>query len=259
MAPGGGERRGEIDRALGYPYGRPSGSYVFGQSGAVPLDTYLREHGITLSELISGSTPVLAIGSNASPEQLKRKSENRKNPLTGEIPVVRAALRDFDVVYSAHIVSYGAVPATLRRSEGVAAEIFVTWLDPDQLRAMHRSEAEGVNYDFIRLWDISVAPEAGEAMEEIYSYHSKWGCLEAGGRCVSLIGVPAVGRKFAAMEQEEVQERVMELLGARGPVCDFIFENIDDENLRRERNERLKKFSAPFGWDRFENCGGEGR
>ena len=257
MAPGSGEQRGRIDRALGYPYGRPSGSYIFGQSGTVPLDTYLKEHGITLSELISGRTPVLAIGSNASTDQLKRKSE--KYDLAGEVPVVKAALRDFDVVYSAHIVSYGAVPATLRRSEGTAAEIFVTWLDPDQLRAMHRSEAEGVNYDFIRLWDISVSPEAGGAIEEIYSYHSKWGCLEAGGGCVSLAEVTAVGRKFAAMEQEEVQELVMELLGARGPVCDFIFENIDDKNLRRERNERLKKFSTSFGWDRFENCGGEGR
>ena len=59
-------------------------------------------------------TPVLAYGSNAAPEVLSRKLALSDQPVL----VVPARLREFDVVYSAHISPYGAVPATLQRSPG---------------------------------------------------------------------------------------------------------------------------------------------
>ena len=53
-------------------------------------------------------TPVLGIGSNGSPEQLRRKFP----PMDYSdviIPTVRCALKDFDVVYAPLISSYGSV------------------------------------------------------------------------------------------------------------------------------------------------------
>ena len=98
-------RRGGIERALAYPFSIPSGSYVFDGADAIPLDDYFSERGISFSELISGRTPVLAVGSNASPYQLRTKRDCYS--LFGEIPVIKARLSGFDVVYSARITSYG--------------------------------------------------------------------------------------------------------------------------------------------------------
>ena len=84
-------RRGGIERALAYPFSIPSGSYVFDGADAIPLDDYFSERGISFSELISGRTPVLAVGSNASPYQFRTKRDCYS--LFGEIPVIKALTR----------------------------------------------------------------------------------------------------------------------------------------------------------------------
>jgi hypothetical protein len=53
-------------------------------------------------------TPVLAIGSNAGPEQLARKFPPEMFPTGVVVPAVRAVLEDFDVVYAPLISSYGS-------------------------------------------------------------------------------------------------------------------------------------------------------
>ena len=65
-------------------------------------------------ELLSDNlVPVLAIGSNGSPQQLARKFPASKFPSGVLIPVVRAVLEDFDVVYAPLIAAYGACAGTL--------------------------------------------------------------------------------------------------------------------------------------------------
>ena len=83
----------ESDRELlalakSYPFPAPEGSYLFsgGEAGPIaPAD-------------FAGRVPVLAHGSNRSPEQLRRKFGT-----AAEIPVTYGWLADYDVVYSAHI------------------------------------------------------------------------------------------------------------------------------------------------------------
>ena len=53
-------------------------------------------------------TPVLAIGSNAAPQQLARKFPAERFPGGVLIPVVRAVLQGFDVVYAPLLASYGS-------------------------------------------------------------------------------------------------------------------------------------------------------
>src|SRR3970040_120238 len=96
---------GSVRHALSYPFEIPSRSYVVADGryeelpdSAPPLD-------------VSGRHPVLALGSNQSPHQLIRKFRDCG---LGPITVVRGRLRDFDVVYSAHISRYGAIPETLQ-------------------------------------------------------------------------------------------------------------------------------------------------
>jgi len=60
-------------------------------------------------ELLAGNfVPVLAVGSNGSPQQLARKFPPAKFPNGVLIPVVRAVLEDFDVVYAPLLAAYGA-------------------------------------------------------------------------------------------------------------------------------------------------------
>ena len=61
-------------------------------------------------------TPVLGIGSNGSPEQLARKYPPSKFP-QAVIPVVRCALKDFDVCYAPLIASYGSVTGAPRNCD----------------------------------------------------------------------------------------------------------------------------------------------
>ena len=65
----------------------------------------------------------------------------RKLALSDEpVPVEPAWLRDFDVVYSAHISPYGAVPATLQRSPGTVARVRVAYLTRAQLTLISATE-----------------------------------------------------------------------------------------------------------------------
>ena len=106
-----GETAAILKRALDYPYATPDRSYLYLDGGARELPGAGAD--------LSARTPLLSYGANAAPDALARKLA----PLPGvEMPVLRSELEDFDVVYSAHVSPYGAVPATLLESPGTAPQ-----------------------------------------------------------------------------------------------------------------------------------------
>ncbi|MYK59998.1 MAG: hypothetical protein F4027_15885, partial [Rhodospirillaceae bacterium] len=94
-----------VERAMGYPYAIPDCSFVFDKAGRDKAGWRPAEIGGALTD---GRHPVLACGSNRSPDQLARKYFDFE---AATIPVQRAWLGDFDVVYAAHITGYGAISA----------------------------------------------------------------------------------------------------------------------------------------------------
>jgi len=99
-----------LARALDYPYATPEGSYLYRDGAALEVPPAGPD--------LAGRSPLLAYGANAAPEALARKLE----PLGAvELPVLQFELAGFDVVYSAHVSPYGAVPATLVESPGTVA------------------------------------------------------------------------------------------------------------------------------------------
>ena len=124
-----------LKRALGYPYSFPDRDFVLSNGDIQDLED---------DSILSGRKPVLAVGSNRSPEQLLRKfgSDNL-------VPVTHAELSDYDVVYSAHIASYGSIPATLNASPGTIVNVCLTWLSSPQLSRMHETESLGVSYVYL--------------------------------------------------------------------------------------------------------------
>lgn len=182
-----------VKRALGYPYAIPSHSFV--QAGARTLDLGAVE--VDLATRV----PLLAYGSNAAPEVLARKLAAAPDP----VPVVRMVLRDFDVVYSAHVSRYGAVPATLSRSPGTEVAASVAYLTAEQLRLVSATEP---NYELARFDRPSCTLEGGEAPDELRVYVSRHGALSLDGSEIALGAIEAHGRRLPAMSQREVLERV---------------------------------------------------
>ncbi|MBM3561062.1 MAG: hypothetical protein FJX53_14545, partial [Alphaproteobacteria bacterium] len=148
-----------LRRALGYPYATPTASFTLVGGAAAPFDPALR----------AGRVPVIGYGSNQSPERLRQKYGTDHAP----IPVQRARLADHDVVYSAHLSAYGALPAALRRAPGTAVAVAVTWLDAGQLVVMHASEA--YNYVYAELTGAHLALDDGTVLDRACVYLGKRG------------------------------------------------------------------------------------
>lgn len=193
----------------------------------------------------AGRTPVLAAGSNQSPEQLRRKYGHMAD--CGPIPAQRGRLADFDVVYAAHLTAYGSVPATFQRSPGTAVTVFVLWLDARQLARMHETEG---NYTYDHLEDIRIVLDAGGTLEAAYAYSSRAGCLNHGGGCASLAEIAARGRRFPALTQVEMLAAVRDRLAPGGPLDPFVRAHIEDRALRQARSAALMRDAHPIAYRR---------
>lgn len=206
------QMRERLRRATAYPYAIPERSFV--QVGQRTLE--LPATGLDLS----GRGPLLAYGSNTAPEALVRKlAAEPPTPL----PLIRAELTDFDVVYSAHLSPYGAVPATLRRSPGTTATVFVAYPTERQRRSLAATEP---NYEPRRLQGISCRPELGEPLAEVDAFRSRHGCLLLDGSEVALKAIAASGRTFPALSEPEVLERLRATLSPRLSLERFVEKTI---------------------------------
>jgi len=196
-----------LERALGYPFAAPEHSYLYRDGEALELPGDLD---------LAGRTTLLAYGANASPQALARKLA----PLPGEaMPVLRAELAGFDVVYSAHVSPYGAIPGTLFASAGTVAPVFVVYPSAEQLRLLTASEP---NYELRRLEGIDCrAGEVGR-LTELDAYLSRHGCLRLGGSEIALAAVASTGRTLPALDQRQVLERVRDLLEPGVPLEEFV-------------------------------------
>lgn len=227
------DRREKLDRARGYPYEIPDGSYIWRGGEVGPFDPEARR----------GRLPVLAVGSNQSPRQLSRKFGGR-----GEIPVQRARLSDFDIFYSAHITAYGSVPAMLQRSPGAAVTLSLTWLDARQLEVMHATELSAAKYEFAVIEDIDLALDCGAALESVHLYAGVNGHLVHDGDAVALAAVPADGRRLKALNTAEVLEIVRRRVAPAESPDEFVLKLVDDAAYRIACTESIATDSVAFGY-----------
>jgi hypothetical protein len=195
--------RGEVAailrRALEYPYATPEGSYLYRDGAAHELPA--------AGPNLAARTPLLSYGANSAPEALARKLA----PLPGvELPVLRAELSGFDVVYSAHVSPYGAVPATLLESPGTTAPVFVLHPTAEQHALLTATEP---NYDLVEV-------------EGIAAYRSKHGCLELDGSPVALAAVRSAGRTLPELDQPAILERVRAQLEPQLSLEEFVLDSV---------------------------------
>ncbi|MFJ9627067.1 hypothetical protein ACIRU8_05115 [Streptomyces sp. NPDC101175] len=160
--------RAPRDFPLEYPGVWPTASGLLVGDRLLPLD-----HHVTYED----RTPVLAIGSNACPGQLRHKMA--EFGISSPVPMVRTRVTGIDVGVSAHVSGVGYVSASPVNSPGVVRELFVTWFDARQLAVVDASEGA---YD--RAWlsgpGFRFASECGESPRGVYVYVNRHGVLHDG-------------------------------------------------------------------------------
>ena len=161
------------DHPLLYPGAWPSESGLLDGDRLLPLDRLVFEDRV----------PVLAVGSNACPGQLRHKMA--ESGITSPIPLVRSRVTGIDVSVSAHVSRLGYVSASPVEAPGTVRELFVTWLDPEQLAVIDASEGMPLPYgNFRRAWlpapDVRIEPADGVRLPGAYVYVNRRGVLHDG-------------------------------------------------------------------------------
>jgi hypothetical protein len=234
-------------RALAYPYDRPGFSYLYDDGEVRRLES-------PEADFSAGRTAVLAFGSNAAPEQLKRKFGEIPGSV---IPVVQAELADFDVVYSAHLTSYGTIPATLAPSPGVRLQTWVTWLDDAQLTRMHESETgtswgAAVNYAYGYLQDIDLRFDgAPGVLQSVGAYLSNHGALALASEPLAFDVIPATARNYESRSMSDILAAVYKSLAPSDSFDDFITRAVEDPDSRARWTDALRRTAFPLNISNF--------
>lgn len=208
-----------LERALGYPWERPGGSYEW-RDGRVTafgeLDEPEREEMIRRYTTGEGMRlPLLAIGSNGSPEVLERKFGHFPPGEERAVLALAGHLHEFDVGAAAQPTVYGSMPATVFESPGTAVAATVLWVTPDQFTQLTWSE---VTYHLGRLHTRFEIADAEIGFDDVLVFVSRFGTFCVDGEPAALAAVPARNRSARAFTQRELLDHAAQL--ALGPGAD---------------------------------------
>lgn len=234
------------ERALGYPWARPAQSFVLDGEHVEPLTE--------TAPPIGGRHPLLAIGSNGSPEALSLK--------LGSLPaaeqrllVVAGDLHDFDIGAAPAPTFYGSLPATLFPSPGTVVRASVLWVSDAQFTALAWSE---ITYLLGRLDGVRFHPDLPDAppIDSVYCFVSRWGAHGVDGETVAMAAVPARGRAAPALTQEELLDHVAAVAFGEGASARDVVRRVMEDfgTAAATIVPALAATARPFaceGWTRF--------
>jgi hypothetical protein len=243
-----------LERAVGYPWTRPLGSYRL-TGGEIELleDLTAGEREQVLGQFLSdarGRLPVLAIGSNAAPETLERKFAHFLEEDDRAVLALTGRLHDFDVGVAPQPTIYGSMPATLFPSPGTEVCATVLWVTPTQFTQLAWSE---LSYRLGKLRTRFDVDEGEASFDEVLVFISRFGAFCVNERPVALAAIPASGRTAQALTQEQLLDAAAAL--AIGPEANAemlvraIFEDIGEIAPKFEAT--VRKASVPFASERW--------
>ena len=216
-----------FDRAISYPYFAPSYSFSF----------YKGEFIKGFCDDLNNRIPVLSVGSNRSPYQLKRKFSLHQN-----ICVTPATLYDSDVVFAASLSSYGSMPATQWPSKGTEVDLNVLWLNEEQLETMHLSEALGVAYNFVKLKPDTVKIKDFTYAKQIYAYISIAGAFSFKDN--KPYRLSEINAKNVTLKSSSEKNALLYLINSLGieenKLSEWIDKVINNKNYRISLHKQLK-------------------
>jgi hypothetical protein len=147
---------------------------------------------------------IIGYGSNACPSRLVEKE-------IFNLPIVKASAKNVDVVYTYEKTHYRdghAVPATIVKKSNTSVEVWVSFLDEDQLEKMDESEGRnGRYYDLVELKNCLVTLPNGQILSPVYAYvANKKGIALKDEDPIALASVYVDNRKFKEMFEREILE-----------------------------------------------------
>ena len=183
-----------FEKAISYPYEAPVSSFTF-KNGKF-------YQGIHIS--LKDRVPVISIGSNRSPYQLKNKFGIEEN-----LCVTPAKLYNSVIVYAALMSAYGSIPATQWPCEGSVTDLNLLWLKKDQLQIMHLSEGLGIAYNYVELDRDTVVIHEEDYSGPIFGYIStKGGYIFEGNSPSRLKSIKTNIKTFPSISEYEALNRL---------------------------------------------------
>ncbi len=258
-------KRDKVEWAKSYPFPRPKQCYVYIDGAAHELAHYsLDDFGKSLVNVAGSSVPlahmapnehlpnlchvrrrhaVIACGSNASPERLRQKFGDEGIL----IPTLEVVVEGYCIVYAARFTQYGSVPTTLAKAPGAHMRMHVNLLDDNQLELMDRSETLGVSYNRWEIEGVSLTLGNGDSLDSAHAYFNRNGALFVDKAVLAPSGIEGVTLRHRVLGQADVQGVAKSLLDVDASIDDFIHENIENQDLRLQRNNVLREnYSIPL-------------
>ena len=221
---------GWFEKAISYPYEAPATSFTF-KNGK-----FYRGIHISLQDRV----PIISIGSNRSPYQLKNKFGINEN-----LCVSPAKLYDSIIVYAASISAYGSIPATQWPCEGSVSELNLLWLSQDQLQIMHLSEGLGIAYNFVELDKDTIIIQDEDYSGPVFGYIStRGGYLFEGNSPFKLKNIKSNTNTFSSINEHEALNKLF-LENSSGQVsleC-WLEKIISNRSMRFSLIEKMSKKS----------------
>ena len=242
-----------FERAVGYPWTRPDGSYLLTGAEVGLLEDLTaegRERVIAqFASESSGRVPVLAIGSNGAPEQLERKFAHFPEEGDRAVLALTGRLHDFDVGVAPQPTMYGSMPATLFPSPGTEVCATVLWVTPTQFTQLTWSE---FSYRLGRLRTRFEVDEGETHFDEVLVFVSRFGAFCVEERPVALAAIPASGRSAVALTQEQLLDAAAALaVGPEAGAEKLVRAIFEDLSRIGPRFATLHEESVPFESERW--------
>ena len=243
---------------LRYPWSRPERSYLLREGETHLLhdlagserDAVLERH----LDAATGRVALLAFGANAAPKNLAIKLAHHTESEDREVLVLAGELHDLDVVATASVAAYGAMPATLTTSPGTRVRAALLLVTETQLTTLTWGE---MPYRIGRLQGAPFTVEDGVEAFELGSplaFVSRWGAFAPDGAPAPLAAIPAQGRSGPAWTQAELLDRAAEtVLGPDGGGAEALTRALyaDAPAAGRRILTSLRSYARPFdfpGW-----------
>jgi hypothetical protein len=250
--------------AVGYPWERPPGSYLLSAAGVEPLESMsAAERELTVERFTAtdGRSPLLAIGSNASPEALERKFAHFPDANDRAVLALTGRLQDFDVGVAPQPTIYGAMPATLFPSPRTAVCATVLWVTPVQFTQLTWSE---LSYRLGSLQARFETDDGSASFDEVLLFVSRFGAFCIDDKPVALAAIPADGRTADALTQEQLLDAAARLAIGADATAELLVRAIfeEPEPIARKIAATVHRESLPFAselWTPFRATPAGGR
>ena len=219
-----------FEKAISYPYKAPETSFTF-KNGK-----FYRGIQISLKDRI----PIISIGSNRSPYQLKNKFGLNEN-----LCVTPAKLYNSIIIYAASISAYGSIPATQWPCEGSVSDLNLIWLSKDQLQIMHLSEGLGIAYNYVELDKDTVSIQDEDYSGPVFGYVStRGGYLFAGDSPVKLQNIQSNTNKFSSINEHEALNKLfLENSCGQNSLENWLKKIISNKSMRLSLIDKMSKKS----------------